>query len=315
MGAASDRPRWDRLLIAVIGPTASGKSALALTLAEAAGAQVLSCDALQARAGLPILTAKPAPDELARVPHHLVGVWPVDQPATAAQYVQRADAVLAQLRERGTPAVLCGGTGLYLRALCDGLFEGPPADAAWRQRLRAEAEASGLAALHARLAAVDPEAARRIAPADYVRIERALEVHAQTGRPISELQRESQQRLAEAGPRYRVLRIGLDPGMERLRQRIEARARAMVEAGLVAEVEQALAVHGPLRFPPLGFDLAMRHLRGELTKEQLVADLARETGQYARRQRTWWKREPDVRWFADAADVPVAELVATLRSG
>ena len=315
MGAAADRPIWDRLLIAVIGATASGKSALALALAEAAGAQILGCDALQARAGLPILTAKPTPDELSRVPHHLIGVWPVDQPATAAQYVQRADEVLVRLRERGTPGVLCGGTGLYLRALCDGLFEGPPADVELRQRLRAEAEASGLPALHARLAAVDPEAARRIAPADYVRIERALEVHAQTGRPISELQRESQQRLAEAGPRYRILRIGLDPGMERLRQRIEARARAMVEAGLVAEGEQALAAHGPLRFPPLGFDLALRHLRGELTKDQLVADLARETAQYARRQRTWWKREPDVRWYADAADVPIAELVAVLHTG
>jgi tRNA dimethylallyltransferase len=298
-----------RLLLGVVGPTAAGKSALALRLAEALGGEVLGCDALQIRAGLPILTAKPTAAEAARVPHHLIGVLPIDQPATAAQYAAQADAAIAQVHARGRTVIVCGGTGLYLRALRDGLFLGPGGDPALRTELRAQVAAHGLGALHARLQTVDPVAAARIAPADYVRIERALEVFALTGRPISDWQADSQ-RERQSGPRYRLLLVGVDPGPEILRTRIAARVEAMIAAGVVAEVQAALGVHGPLRYPPLGYEQVCRHLAGELALPAMALEIGQKTAQYARRQRTWFRREPAIsRWIA-SADAPSAELDA-----
>ncbi len=300
----SGRLRSPRLLLGVVGPTAAGKSALALRLAEELGGEVLGCDALQLRAGLPILTAKPTAHELGRGPHHLLGVLPIEQPATAAQYAELADAAIAQVHGRGRAVIVCGGTGLYLRALRDGLFPGPGGDPELRAELRAQVAAHGLPALHARLQAVDPAAAARIAPADYVRIERALEVYTLTGRPISAWQEDSR-RERQGGPRYRVLLVGGDPGPEALRRRIEQRVAAMLAAGVVAEVAAALQAHGPLRYPPLGYEQVRRHLAGELSLSAMAAEIVQKTAQYARRQRTWLRSEAGIsRW------VPGGELAA-----
>ena len=306
------------LLLGVVGPTAAGKSALALQLAEALGGEIVSCDALQIRAGLPILTAKPTAAELMRVPHHLIATLPIDQPATAAQYAAQADAAIAEIQGRGRPVIVCGGTGLYLRALRDGLFLGPGGDPALRAELRAKVAEHGLLALHARLQAIDPAAATRIAPADYVRIERALEVFQLTGRPISDWQADSQ-RERQQGPRYRMLLVGVDPGPVVLRRRIAQRVEAMLAAGLLAEVEAALLAHGPLRYPPLGYEQVRRHLAGELSLPALATEISQKTAQYARRQRTWFRREPEVsRWVSldapsDAApDAPRAAPHAAL---
>lgn len=298
------------LLVALVGPTASGKSALALHLAEALAGEVVSCDALQLRQGLPILMAKPTQAERERVPHHLIDVLPLTQAGTAARYTELADAVIAELRRRQRTVILCGGTGLYLRALTRGLFQGPPANPAFRQALRAEAQVEGAPALHARLQQVDPVAAMRIAPADYVRIERALEVFAATQIPISRLQAESQAQ----GPRYRVLGIGLDPGVDALRTRIWSRAAQMIKEGVVAEVAAVAARHPDLLYPPLGYELVLRHLAGSLALPALTQELAVLTTHYARRQRTWFRKEPDLRWFRSAEQIPIDALRRALAS-
>jgi tRNA dimethylallyltransferase len=306
------RPKSKQLIVAVLGPTASGKSALALRLAQALDGEIVGCDALQVRAGLPILTAKPTAADLAQCPHHLIGVLPLERAATAAHYARLADDVIAELERRGRPVILCGGTGLYLRALCDGLFDGPPADRTLREGLRAEAEQQGVAALHRRLGSIDPAAAARIAPADYVRIERALEVHALTGRPLSDWLAAHQAERA-AGPRHRTLRIALDPGTDALRARIDARLQRMFDDGLLDEVA-AVKARGPLRDPPLGYDLVAQHLDGEISREAMCTAFSQRTWQYARRQRTWFRGEPAVTWYPDADAVPVAELVSTVRA-
>jgi tRNA dimethylallyltransferase len=251
-------------IFGVIGPTAAGKTSLALRLAELLGGEIVCCDALQVRAGLPILTAKATEAELQRAPHHLLGIFPCDQPATAAQYAQQADLAIADIARRGRAVILCGGTGLYLRALRDGLFAGPGGDPELRSELRAQAEREGISSLHARLVAIDPSAAQRIGPTDYVRIERALEVFTLTGRPISDWQKDSQVERAQ-GPRYDIALLGVDPGPEVLHRRIARRAAAMLDAGLVQEVRDSLQQDGTLKYPPLGYELVRRHLIGELS--------------------------------------------------
>jgi tRNA dimethylallyltransferase len=294
-----------------VGPTASGKSALALRLASALRAEIVCCDALQIRQGLPLLTAKQSDAERALVPHHLIDVLPLFQPATAAVYASLADEAIAQIRARGRRVVLCGGTGLYLRALLRGLFRGPGADARLRQELRAEAGERGVAALHARLREVDPEAAARISQRDYMRIERALEVFLSTGRPISAWQAESRTQ----APRYQAVCIGIDPGQEALRQRIRARVVSMVDQGVVHEVAQAHAECGQLLhlYPPLGYRTVLRHIHGELGMAEMCEALVRETARYARRQRTWFRGEEGVRWYLSGDAVPLdeAELTGT----
>lgn len=294
-------------LVAIVGPTAAGKTALALQVAERLGGEIICCDAYQLRAGLPILTAKPTADELAQAPHHLVGALPLSRPATAAEFVRLADQTIDDLRRRGRRPILCGGTGLYLRALVQGLFEGPAADPSLRADLRRQAEEAGVPALHQRLQEVDPAAAARIAPSDYVRIERALEVFALSGRPISVLQEESRGR----GPRYRLRALGVDPGVAVLRLRIRARAETMLERGVCQEVADAEAAGG-VRHPPLGYALVRQHLAGALTRTALIEALSTETAQYARRQRTWFRREPGVLWRADPGQVTPEDLLAAL---
>jgi tRNA dimethylallyltransferase len=202
---------------------------------------------------------------------------------------------------------------LYLRALCDGLFDGPAASPILRARLKEEAREHGIAALHRRLAEVDAPSAARIGPADYVRIERALEVYELTGRPLSAFFAEHE-RERQRGPRHHTLRIGLDPGPMDLRARIAARVEHMLQAGLLQEVAAVRAL-GPISDPPIGYDLCCRHLDGELTRAEFCEQLEQKTWQYARRQLTWFRKEPGVTFYPDADAVPVDEIVECIKRG
>jgi tRNA dimethylallyltransferase len=253
---------------------------------------------MQIYRGADIGTAKPSLGERARVPHHLVDVVDPDEPFSAARYVALADQALAGIAARGRHAILVGGTGLYLRALRFGLFDAPSADPELRTRLYAEEEAAP-GALHARLAAVDPESARRLAPRDLVRIVRALEVHAATGKPISE-----HHRAHTPSERHPMRVCILDPGKEALDARIEARTRALLDAGLVEEARGLRA-----RFPSaavlgsLGYRESLQFLDGTLPEPELAPAIARATRHYARRQRTWFKKEPGATFFVDASQI------------
>src|SRR3989442_7983425 len=225
-------------LVTICGPTASGKTALAVELAEKLDAEIVSADSQQCYRGLDAGTAKPSPEERSRARHHLLDVADPEEQLDAARFVQLADAAIADISARGKRVIVAGGTGLWIRALLRGLLDAPGASPEFRAAVREEFDALGVPALHPRLRALDPAAAARILPNDRVRIERALEVHALSGRPLSDLQREH--RFAQA--RYQALIWFLDPPREVLRARIEARTRRMFADGsLRRETEWLLA--------------------------------------------------------------------------
>lgn len=301
-------------LLAVVGPTASGKTALAIRLAELAGGEIVSIDSQQVYRGMDVGTAKATAEERARVPHRLLDVVAPDEPMTAARFVELADAAIADAAARGRPVVLAGGTGLYYRALCYGLFAGPPADAAVRARLEAESTE----ALRARLEEVDPAAAARIDRRDRVRMIRALEVHELTGVPISEHQAAHDHRRVPL--RYEVRGIGLAPPREELVRRIDARVDAMLAAGLVDEVRGLEAAGYPCTLramQAIGYREICAHLRGELTLAEAAERIKQATRRYARRQLAWFRGEPTVSWFRSAGDpaLDASALVAWLRGG
>lgn len=276
-------------IFAIVGPTASGKTALALELAERASAEIVSCDSMQVYRHLDVGTAKPTAEERARVPHHLIDVVEPDEPFSAARYVELADAAIGDVLRRGKKVVLVGGTGLYLHALRWGLFDAPPRDDELRARLTAEEEAAP-GSLHARLREVDPDAAERINPNDLVRVIRALEIHELTGRPISV--HHAEHKPVERHPMRVVV---LDPPQIWLAARILTRSHQMIEAGLKTEAERAFARWG--RIPPLqalGYREVGLVLDGKLKEEELGRAITSATVKYARRQRTWFKKEPDV---------------------
>jgi tRNA dimethylallyltransferase len=291
--------------VAVVGPTASGKSALALRLARARSGEIVSCDSLQVYRGLDIGSAKPTLQERAEVRHHLVDVADPDEPFSAAGYSRLAREALADVAARGKLAIVAGGTGLYLRALLQGLFEGPSRDEGLRGRLEALAVRFGDARLHRHLARVDPEAAARIPARDRVRVVRALEVYHLTGRPISEGQRGGARPLRG----FRVLVVGLDPGRDPLRDAVERRTREMLARGLVEETRALVARYGP-RLRPLqsiGYRQAVAVVRGEMDVAQAQASIVTETMRFAKRQRTWFRhQQPDARWFAGPDDALAA---------
>ena len=294
MAAAAPLPR----LIAIAGPTASGKSALALRLAAARDGEIVSCDSLQVYRGLDIGSAKPTRAERDAVPHHLLDVVDPDEAFSAADYARLARAAVADIHARGRRPIVAGGTGLYLRALVSGLFEGPARDEPLRRRLESIADRRGDDRLHAILARVDPEAAARIEPRDRIRVVRALEVYRATGRPIGELQRGGGGGLTG----FAVKVLVLDPGREALRPAVEARTDAMLEAGLVEETRALLARYPEARpLDAIGYRQAAAVVRGASDVAQARRDIVVETMRYAKRQRTWFRHQQDAEWFADPA--------------
>jgi tRNA dimethylallyltransferase len=271
-----------------VGPTASGKSRLGLELAARLGGEILCCDSVQVYRGLDIGSAKPTRAEQAQVPHHLLDLVDPSEPFHAARWAALARTAIDDVVARGHLPILVGGTGLYFRALLRGLFEAPPPDPAIRARHQREADEQGVPALHARLAAVDPEAAARISTADLVRISRALEVFEQTGVPMSALHR-----AAPPPPPLDCFGVLLDPPQGELRARVATRVDAMLAAGWLDEIRALRAAgFGATRaLQSLGYRQLGQFLDGELTLEAAVVAARQATGAYARRQRTWFRSE------------------------
>ncbi|MBB6366189.1 tRNA dimethylallyltransferase [Xanthomonas sacchari] len=302
--AADRRPR----AIALMGPTASGKTAAAIALAERYGGEIVSVDSALVYRGLDIGAAKPDAAERARVPHHLLDLRDPWQPYSAAEFAADARAALEAIVARGRLPILAGGTGLYFQALLEGLAPMPAADPQLRAALAARAQAEGWAALHAELQRVDPLAAQRIRPGDAQRIQRALEVHRLSGRPISAWQ-------ADPGPPrlpLRVLKLVLAPAERAvLHGRIEARFDAMLEQGFLEEVRALRALPGmqavaqPLALPAVravGYRQAWEYLDGVGDAADFRARAIAATRQLAKRQFTWLRGEQDARWFDPACD-------------
>lgn len=288
-------------LIAVVGPTAAGKSAIALRLAAERGGEIVSCDSLQVYRGLDVGSAKATAEERARVPHHLLDVVDPDQEFSAAEYSQLARPALVEIRAREHLPIVVGGTGLYLRALLQGLFEGPGRNEALRSRLTRMADRWGSARLHRLLSRVDPAAAARIPPRDLVRIVRALEVFRATGRPLSDHHREPPAPLEG----FRVHVIGLAPPREVLRAAVERRTEDMFARGLVAEVRGLLDAGYSEDLRPLraiGYRQAVDVVTGRATEDEARRDIVASTMRYAKRQLTWFRHQAQVSWFASAED-------------
>jgi tRNA dimethylallyltransferase len=294
-------------LIAIVGPTASGKSALALRLAREQGGEIVSCDSLQVYRGLDIGSAKPTPREREEVPHHLIDVADPGEVFSAAEYARQARSALTAIAGRGHLPLVAGGTGLYLRALLEGLFEGPARDEDRRQRLEALAVRHGDERLHRLLRHLDPEAAERIGPRDRVRTVRALEVYWATGRPISDLQRQPARPLEGFEP----LLLGLAPPRDRLREVVIARTRRMLDAGLVEEVRGLMERgYGPDLRPlqAIGYREATAVARGEMSRDDAEAAIVTATMRFARRQMTWFRHQAEVAWHEDLDSAHAAAL-------
>ncbi|MCH8204598.1 MAG: tRNA (adenosine(37)-N6)-dimethylallyltransferase MiaA [Candidatus Hydrogenedentes bacterium] len=283
-------------VLAVVGPTGSGKTALAIAVAEHLDTEIVSADSMQFYRGMEIGTGAPSAEELARVTHHFVGHLDLSDEMSAGEFETAARAVVADLNARGKTAVVVGGSGLYVQALIDGLFEGPGKAPAIRERLQAEAEEQGAGALYARLEAVDPEYAERIEPGDLRRIVRALEVYEVSGRPISELFLEQQRRSKALD----AVQVALDWPRDVLYERINARVDAMLEAGFVDEVARLLDeghrehIEG-LR--PIGYREIAAHLRGDCTLDEAVESMKMFTRRYAKRQLTWFRGDSRIQWL------------------
>lgn len=288
------------LLIALVGPTAAGKSALALRLALAHGGEIVSCDSLQVYRGFDIGSAKPTAEERRRVRHHLVDVADPRDPFSAADYARRGREALASIRARGRRPFVVGGTGLYLRALLRGLFAGPSRDEALRARLEGMADRYGERRLHRWLASVDPASAARIEAADRVRLVRALEVFRKTGRPLSGHHRAGSEPLQG----FDVRIIGLAPSREDLRAAVEGRTRWMLAAGLVEETRGLIDRYGPDLRPlqSIGYRQAAAVVAGMLGVDEAQRDIVKETMRYAKRQMTWFRHQEQVAWCPDAAE-------------
>jgi len=295
----------DYPLVAIIGPTASGKSALAIGLALAFGGEVINFDSVQVYRGFDIGSGKLGVGERQGVPHHLLDVAEAEGRFTAGDYRREALKVLEDLRCRRKLPVMTGGTGLYLRALLLGLFEGPTRSDELRRRLSGLAERRGRKFLHRMLVRKDPETAARIHPRDTQKVIRALEVCLVERRRLSDLLRESRKGVQG----FRPLKIGLSPPRAELAQRINARAEQMFAGGITKEVQDALKRGGTAQTPleALGYRQARAYVEGNMTREEAIHETQVQTRQYAKRQMTWFRREAEVQWFDGFGDDPAIE--------
>jgi len=301
-------------LVAIVGPTASGKSALAVALAQKFHAEVLACDSTQVYRGFDIGTAKPSPEERGGIPHHLMDLVDPNFPFTAGEYRSRAIAVLEDLRERRKLSIFAVGTGLYLRALLEGLADAPARSEELRARLEAGANAHSLQYLHRILRRFDPEAAVRIGSRDRPKMIRAIEVCLLTGRSITEVHQSGRTPLEG----YHPIKIGLQPPRAALYDRIEQRTHTMLQRGWLEEVAGLVRRGVPLNSKPfdfIGYSELHAHLEGTVTLHAATKAITHATRRYAKRQMTWFRKEPLVHWFPGFGDDPAvvaaaAQLVA-----
>lgn len=290
-------PPKPNTLIAVVGPTASGKTALAIALAKELGGEIVSADSMQIYRGMDIATAKPTPEEMAEVPHHLIGFWPPEKPFSVAQYAVLAREKIDDILRRGRVPVLCGGTGLYIKAIVDHIQyeEETGGDAVLRERLRRQAQDEGNLAVWRQLQTMDPQTAERIHPNNLGRVIRAIEVMQVSGRSI----REQEERSRQAPCPYHVIQIGLRyRNRENLYERIGRRVDAMAEAGLPEEAravrQQGLTATAA---QAIGYKELYDWMDGTLPLEEALENLKRSTRRYAKRQLTWFGADARIRWI------------------
>jgi tRNA dimethylallyltransferase len=306
---ASDAPELP--LVAVVGPTGSGKSGLALDIAETFHGEIVNCDSLQVYRHFDIGTAKLPPLERRGIAHHLIDIVDPDQLFTAGEYARLARPTITAISARGRLTILAGGTGFYLRALLDGLFEGPARDQALRDRL-AGREVRRPGSLHRLLARFDAAAARRIHPHDVPKVTRALEIGLLMRRPASELFRQGRSALRG----YRALKIGLLPERDGLYERLDLRCARMFEGGLLEEVRHILSLGFPPASKPFeshGYKQALQLLQGEMNPREALFYARRNTRNYAKRQITWFRREPGLEWLKGFGDAPEIRATALSR--
>jgi len=306
------------LLVVVLGPTASGKTALSLALAERFSGEIVNCDSVALYRDFDIGTAKPSSSERARARHHLFDCVAPTSYMTAGEYARQARQVLEEIKARGQVPILVGGTGLYLRALLEGLFPGPPRSELLRERLRERQTSVGSNYLYRILRRLDRAAAQKIHANDTPKLIRAIEVCLASRQKMTELW---QERGRESLRGFRIVRLGLDPDRQALYSRINHRAQEMFEAGLVEETQRLREKYGVAAAPlsSLGYKQAMQFLNGEIPREQAQQAAQQAHRNYAKRQMTWFRREPEVHWlrgFGDDAQLQreAAALVSSLRS-
>lgn len=312
-------PKLDRepLVVVVLGPTASGKTALALGIARRFGGEIVNCDSVAMYREFEIGTAKPSAAERAEVPHHLVDCVDPLADITAGEYARQArqalgEIVLRESEQRSHLPIVSGGTGLYLRALLEGLFPGPQRSEELRNKLRGRVEKHGTGHLHRILRRLDALAADRIHANDVPKVIRAIEVCLASRQPMTELWRQGREPLHG----FRILRLGLNPEREALYARINQRAAKMFDQGLIGETQRLLEKYGEQARPlaSLGYKQAVEFLRGEVDRETALAAAQQAHRNYAKRQITWFRREPEVHWLAGFGDDQAiqAESIATI---
>lgn len=289
-------------LVVILGPTAIGKSKLGIEIARRVGGDIVSADSLQVYRYLDIGTAKPTKEERQQIPHHLIDIVNPDEEFNAGLYRRYAREVIKELHRNARRVIVVGGTYLYVRVLLYGIVEGISADSNIREHLRSLKSRYGLSCVYSMLKSVDPESAGRIHPNDYVRIERALEVYYLTGRRMSELQKEHGFRESE----YHVLKIGLFENKEVLKDKINKRVEKMLKEGFVEEVRMLREMGFNRELKPMqsiGYKQINRYLDGEITLEEAVELIKRDTRRFAKRQMTWLRRDGDIEWYSLSRDL------------